>query len=102
VHSGGMQPSRHKWRSTLAEVTALLNDLDPYGLEPGSADGAPQDEYETEASPIASLLLNHGSVSRNQVNAVWQDWFQEPLSQVIGDAEAERFCVSLNSLNDSA
>jgi hypothetical protein len=97
-----MQPSKHKWRSTLAEVIALLNDLDPYGLEPGSADGAPQDEYEAEASPIASLLLNSGSVSRSQIDAIWQDWFQEPLSEVIGAAKAERFCVSLNSLNDSA
>ncbi|MHA7142941.1 MULTISPECIES: hypothetical protein [unclassified Arthrobacter] len=96
-----MQPDRHKWRNTLAEVISLINDLDPYGLEPGTAAGAPQDEYETEASPIASLLLNNGSVSRNQMDAIWQEWFHESLSQVIGDAEAERFCVSLNSLNDS-
>lgn len=101
VHAGGMHPNRHTWRTTLAEVIGLLNDLDPYGLEPGTAAGAPQDEYEPEASPIASLLLNNGSVSRNQVDAIWQDWFQESLSQVIGDAEAERFSVSLNSLNDS-
>lgn len=97
-----MQPSTHKRRSTLAEVIGLLNELDPYGLEPGSAAGAPQDEYETEASPIASLLLNNGSVSRNQVDAIWKDWFQESLSQVIGAVKAERFCVSLNSLNESA
>lgn len=101
VHAGGMQPNRHKWRSTLAEVIQLLNDLDPYGLEPGTTAGAPQDEYETEASPIASLLLNNGSVSRNQVDAIWQAWFQESLSEVIGDVEAERFCISLNSLSDS-
>lgn len=97
-----MQPSRHKWRSILAEVIELLNDLDPYGLEPGTAEGAPQDEYETEASPIVSLLLNNGSVSRNQVDAIWEDWFQEPLSQVVGAAKAEGFCISLNSLNVSA
>lgn len=74
----------------------LLNDLNPYGLKPGIAAGAPQDEYEAEASPIASLLLNNGSVSRNQADAIWQDWFQEPLSQIIGAANVERFCVSLN------
>ena len=67
-----MQPSRHKWRSILAEVIELLNDLDPYGLEPGTAEGAPQDEYESEASPIVSLLLNNGSVSRNEVDAIWE------------------------------
>lgn len=95
-----MQSISHRWRSTVAAVLALLNHLDPYGLEPGVAGGAPEDEYEIEAHPIASLLLNSGSVSRGQVDAIWQEWFQEPLSEVIGVAKAERFCVSLNSLND--
>ena len=102
VHSGEMQPSKHRWRSTVAAVIALPNDLDPYGLEPGTAEGAPDDEYESEAYPVASLLLNSGSVSRDQVDTIWQEWFQEPLSGAIGAAQAERFCVSLNSLNDSA
>ena len=97
-----MQSSRHKWKSTLAEVIGILNDLDPYGLEPGAADGAPKDEYKAEASPIASLLLNRESASRSQVDAIWQKGFQEPLSDVVGAAEAERFCIGLNSLNDSA
>lgn len=97
-----MQPSRQKWRSTLAEVIGLLNDLDPYGLEPGTTDGAPQDEYEAEAGRIASLLLNSGSVSGSQVDAIWQQWFREPLSEVVGAAKVERFCVDPNSLGDSA
>jgi hypothetical protein len=102
VHPDDMQPSKRKWKSTLTEVIGLLNDFDPYGLKPGTADGAPQDEYEPEASTIASFLLNTGSISRSQVEAIWQDWFQEPLSDVMGAAKAERFCVNLNSLNDSA
>ncbi|OUM42640.1 hypothetical protein B8W73_07355 [Arthrobacter agilis] len=97
-----MEPSSHKWGSTVAGVIGLLNDLDPYGLEPGTAAGAPQDEYEPEAHPIARLLLNSGSVSSDQVDRIWRQWFQEPLSKVIGAAKAERFCVRLNSLNDSA
>lgn len=97
-----MHSSSHRWRSTVAAVIALLNDLDPCGLEPGTAAGAPHDEYEPEAHPIASLLLNSGSVSRDQVDAIWQECFQEPLSEVTGPAKAERFCVSLNSLNGSA
>jgi hypothetical protein len=96
-----MQPSRDKWRSTLAGVIGLLNNLDPYSLEPGATDGAPQDEYEAEASPIASLLLNSESVSKKQIDGIWQQWFQEPLSQVVGAAEAKRFCVSLNLLVNS-
>jgi hypothetical protein len=72
-----MQPNKLEWKSALAEVIGLLNDLDPYSLAPGTADGAPQDDYDTEASPIAGMLLNSGSVSRSQVDAIWQDWFQE-------------------------
>jgi hypothetical protein len=101
VHSVEMQSSGHKWRSTVAEVIRLLNDLDPYDLEPGAATGAPQDEYETEAHYIARFLLKSGSVSSDQVDTIWQEWFQQPLSEVIGAARAERFCVSLNSFNDS-
>lgn len=102
MHSDETQPSSHKWRSTVAAVIALLNDLDPYGLEPGTPAGAPNDEYEPEAHRIASLLFKSGSVSSTQVDAIWQEWFQEPLSEVVGAATAERFCVSINSLNDSA
>jgi hypothetical protein len=77
MHPVDMQPSKHEWRSTLAEIIGLLNDRDPDGLAPGTADGAPQDEYETEASPIAGMLLTSGSISRGQVDAIWQNWFQE-------------------------
>lgn len=34
---------------TVAGVLAVLSDVDPYGLEPGSPEGAPSDEYEPEA-----------------------------------------------------
>ena len=97
-----MQPSSHPWSRTVAAVIALLNDLDPFGLEPGTAAGAPHDEYEPEAHPIATLLLKSGSVSKNQVDAIWQEWFREPLSESIGAAEAERLVLSLNSLYGSA
>jgi hypothetical protein len=97
-----MQPSKHEWKSTVAAVIALLNDLDPYGLEPGTAEGAPHDEYEAEAHSIASLLLNTESISTNQVDTIWQKWFQKPISEAISAAKAERFCVSLNSLINSA
>jgi hypothetical protein len=96
-----MQPSKHEWKSTVAAVIALLNNLDPYGLEPGTAEGSPHDEYEAEAHSIASLLLNTGSISTNQVDAIWQKWFQEPLSATVGAMKAERFCAGLNSLKDS-
>ncbi|WP_422391048.1 hypothetical protein [Arthrobacter sp. N1] len=97
-----MQAGAQKWRDLATSVTALLNDLDPYGLEPGTAEGAPQDEYELEVNPLVDLLLKEGSVSSDEVDAIWLKWFQEPLSEVIGSEEMNRFCASLNSLNTSA
>ncbi|WP_338403212.1 hypothetical protein [Arthrobacter bussei] len=82
-------------------ITAL-NELDPYGLDPGTVDGAPHDEYEPEARPMASLLLTRGSISRAQIDAIWQDWFHEPLSDVISPDETQRFCTKLNSLHPPA
>jgi hypothetical protein len=76
----------------------LINDLDPYGLEPGTAEGAPQNEYEPEASPMARLLLNHGSVRSDEVDEIWREWFQESLSDFIGAEAMNRFCADLNSL----
>ncbi|WP_459277526.1 hypothetical protein [Arthrobacter sp. TMS1-12-1] len=83
-------------------MLALLNDVDPYGLQPGTAEGAPQDEYALEAAPIVSLLLKNGAVRSNEVDAIWVTWFQEPLSKVIGSENVGRFCASSNSLNIAA
>jgi hypothetical protein len=93
-----MRPGTRTWKDTVTSVVALLNDLDPYGLQPGTAEGAPQNEYEPEASPMARLLLNHGSISSDDVDAIWQEWFQEPLSEFIGAAAMNRFCADLNLL----
>lgn len=93
-----MRSGTRKWKDTVASVVVLLNDLDPYGLDPGTAEGAPPDVYELEASPIARLLLTHGSVSNDDVDAIWQEWFQEPLSDVIGAEAMDRFSADLNLL----
>ena len=66
-----MRSGTRKWKDTVTSVVALLNDLDPYALEPGTVEGAPENEYEPEASPMARLLLNHGSISSNEVDAIW-------------------------------
>lgn len=94
-----MRLGTRKWKDAVTSVLALLNDVDPYGLQPGTAEGAPQDEYEAEAAPIVSLLLKHGSVRNDEVDAIWVTWFQEPLSEVIGSQEMSRFCARVNSLN---
>ena len=57
-------------KTRIAEVVRLLNELDPYGLDPGGEGGAPADEYELEGRPMASLLLRNGGISADQVDDI--------------------------------
>ncbi len=97
-----MQSGTRKWKDAVTSVLALLNEVDAYGLQPGTVEGAPQDEYELEAAPVVSLLLKNGSVCSNEVDAIWVTWFREPLSEVIGSEEMSHFCARVNSLNIAA
>jgi hypothetical protein len=98
MHAEGMALSDRKRKETIDSVIALLNALDPYGLDPGDPEGAPWKEYRNEAGPMASLLLNDATISREQVDNIWQDWFDESLSDTVGPREAERFTSRLNLL----
>lgn len=72
----------------LAAVLRELDAVDPYGLEPGREDGAPREEYASEAAPIASILLRRGRITGEELDAVWRFWFGEPLSALLGDGFA--------------
>ncbi|KAA9148662.1 hypothetical protein F6B41_06030 [Microbacterium lushaniae] len=82
----------------VGDVLDLLNEVDPYGLEPGAEDGAPRDEYAPEAAAIAELLFKGGAVDEGAVDAVWLKWFDEPLSGVIGTGCASEFVARTNAL----
>jgi hypothetical protein len=43
---------------------------------------------------MASLLINKGTITTDQIDAIWQKWFSEPLS-VVGATRAEQFTASL-------
>jgi hypothetical protein len=92
----------HEQKSIIDDVIVLLNQLDPNGVEPGDPDGAPWDEYVSEAHPMASLLINAGSITTDQIDAIWQKWFSEPLSVAVGATRAEQFTARLNSLIERA
>jgi hypothetical protein len=77
-------------------VLLLLNDLDPYGLSPG--DMAPWDAYELEATPMVRLLLANEGIAASEVDAIWEEWFEERLSDAISAAAFRRFVDSLNEL----
>ncbi|MDO8382352.1 MULTISPECIES: hypothetical protein [Microbacterium] len=82
----------------LGEVLRLLTRLDPYSLEPGGPDGVPADEYAFEARSIAVLLAQNGGVTADQVDAVWHEWFSEPLSTAVGEKPTHELVAALNAL----
>lgn len=76
----------------------VLTELDPYGLEPGSADGPPANEYDIETRPMAALLRADGAIRADQIDAIWSRWFSEPLTDLIGRERLSRLVVQLNDL----
>ena len=81
-----------------AAVMAVLNEVDPYGLEPGGKDGCPVDEYAPEASAFAGVLTRRGRATVDDVDRIWQRWFNEPLIGVIGRDAVTEFVARLNDL----
>ncbi|MFI2102808.1 hypothetical protein ACH436_05915 [Isoptericola sp. NPDC019693] len=88
------------WTSTVSGVLTLLNDADPYGLDPGTPGGAPLAEYDLEAEPIAKHLVDNGSITVEEVDVIWRHWFSESLSGpgCLGRPAAEHFVARLNEL----
>lgn len=79
-------------------VLALLTQLDPYGLEPGTPGGPPQDEYGVEARTMADHLLDKGSIGIADVDAIWSHWFSQTLTDAAGPDAAHRLVEELNTL----
>ncbi|TQK20545.1 hypothetical protein FBY40_3082 [Microbacterium sp. SLBN-154] len=93
-----MEPKQNVWNWLNAEVLRLLSELDPYALAPGAADGVPADEYDIEAKPIVNILQRGGEITAEEVDAVWQRWFGEPLTAVVGSEHVDKLVTELTSL----
>lgn len=93
-----MRPGTRSWKQVTAEALALISQVDPYRLDPGMPDGAPEDEYAPEANAITRHLHSHGAIELEHVDAIWHDWFGEPLSKVTGAETAESLVARLNQL----
>ncbi|MFI8633227.1 hypothetical protein ACIGEP_11580 [Microbacterium sp. NPDC077663] len=81
-----------------AAVMAVLSDVDPYALEPGGNDGCPVDEYEPETSAFAGVLIRRGRVTVEDVDRIWQRWFSETLTGLIGPVAVGDLLARLNGL----
>lgn len=79
-------------------VLTSLNSLDPHDFEPGSPGGTPEDEYTSEAEDIALHLRTHRAISVDDVDAIWQHWFSQPLTEQVDTDKAERFVEALNTI----
>ena len=90
------------YRRTLAGVLNVLSDIDPFGLEPGSPDGAPADEYEMEAVDLVRILLKAGAVTTHDVEAVWMRWFSESLVLRLGPPRMAQLTDRLNAFVNGA
>lgn len=99
-HYWGMRAGTVTYRETFAGVLAVLSDVDPYGLEPGTPDGAPSDEYEMEANDLVRILLRAGAVKTHDVEAVWMRWFSESLVLRLGPPRMAQLVDRLNGLVD--
>lgn len=81
-----------------ARVLALLTDEDPMGLSPGR-DGMPEDEYGPEAEAIAELLLTGIAPTAAQLDEVWEHWFTQPLSPLLGARRMDSLLAALSALD---
>jgi hypothetical protein len=91
------QDPEHEGTSTQQQVLALLTREDPAGLAPG-ADGMPEDEYEPEAEAIAELLDSGVAPTAAQLDEIWEHWFSEPLSPLLGARRMDSLLEELSAL----
>lgn len=91
------QDPEHEGTSTQEQVLALLTREDPAGLAPGT-DGMPEDEYEPEAQAIAELLDTGVAPTAAQLDELWEHWFSEPLSPLLGARRMDSLLEELAAL----
>ena len=97
-----MRDGARRHRQTVAAVLTVLTAVDPYGLEPGTPEGPPADEYEPEAVDLARVLLVEGAVTVRDVENVWAHWFSESLVLRLGVDRTARLVDELNALVPAA
>jgi len=67
-------------RVLFPRVLGIVNRYDFCGLQPGSPDGPPVDEYTMEARPMESILVNRGRIEVADIQAIWLEFFGDDLS----------------------
>ncbi|MDN5900369.1 MAG: hypothetical protein L0H74_09910 [Brachybacterium sp.] len=79
-------------------VLELLTEADPMGFDPGQPGGAPGDEYRPEADAIVGILFADGGVTTAQLDEVWEQRFDEPLTPLLGSQRLTALAAGLTRL----
>ncbi|MBT2501065.1 hypothetical protein [Curtobacterium sp. ISL-83] len=98
LQTGQVKADGDDYGLIVSGVLAVLTAIDPYGLLPGNEDGAPSDEYTPEAIDVARILLEHGNVTVEEVEAVWLSRFSESLTARIGSSCVAQLVRDLNDV----
>jgi len=88
--------SKSEQSELFAQVLAVVNKYDFCGLQPGAEAQSPIDEYEPEARPIESILVNRGRIEAADIQAIWYEWFSDDLSGL--EATVASMANELNAL----
>lgn len=71
--------NKEEFKNNLRKVIDVLNEVDPEGLRPGKANGSPQDEYESEATRILTVIFKNSAISKEdlevEINKIWVEMF---------------------------
>ncbi len=91
-----MPLSKSEERELFVRVLTVVNKYDFCGLLPGAEGGPPIDEYEMEARPMESILVNRGRIEAADIRAIWLKWFNDDLSG--RESSVESMAEELNAL----
>lgn len=78
-------------------VLELLTAADPMEFTAGQPGGTPADEYQPEAEAISALLLADGTITTAQLDGVWEQWFSEPITPLLGQERVAALAAELIS-----
>ena len=74
-----------RYKELFKKVRAIIDKHDPAGLSPGTREGTPVDEYNSETAVITTFLIHNQEEIKldrkiliDEINRVWQEYFGQP------------------------
>ncbi len=77
-----MSKFRQDDKHLIEQIRRIINHYDPEGLDAGKIDGAPDDEYGAETTPIAAFFMHNQETIKldpsklvDEINRIWSKQF---------------------------